>query len=584
MRNNALKKTGILRLILSVTAALLMLIAAPGCKTPEPSSAPETAAPETGAPVKPARTERYLYGINFVEMQMSDRVQTSEMAYLTRALGAESVRISAYCMQTGTVMDGNVVSRIHSLLESLKFSGIDEVILTQGTLPLEGTLGNYTPYPDPEDDEYLAFLDEVEEMARLLGTEYKEAEYIQIGHRMNDDFYLHPIGWKEENSPVDPFTVEEKAMITADVCFRVTKGLRAAGSDALTIMPAFSQYDTDDTKMYLKTIYQLIAEGKHGSDTVDDFFSIVSFTANFNEEPGQRFTDACEAIRKIMIDAGDDGRHAFVSEIGFDTSVVSEDDAKAWIRDLYERAEAFPYIESVQYYRMFTDNEEAYGLIREPRSGFSPTAAGNEFYAMTGSKADLEKYVIKEDQYSSGDNVALNVPTKASSSCEHPGWGWSLAGINNGTLNYGGWSNYYELGSEEWATVVTGTGAPSPDYPEWVEFDLPYLWEIDAVRLYPRNEIDEVFHQRHGMPEEIAIEISEDGETWTEIAFMAIEPKIYPDDVTILTRDENPPIEITFEPVKTKYVRVFFKKLRSAWQHTEDAFFVQLEEIEIIMH
>ena len=87
-----------------------------------------------------------------------------------------------------------------------------------------------------------------------------------------------------------------------------------------------------------------------------------------------------------------------------------------------------------------------------------------------------------------------------------------------------------------------------------------------------------------GLPEEIRVEISEDGETWLEVASEALDPKVFPNDVTMLTREENPPIQISFEPVKTKHVRVFFTKLRSVWQHKEDRFFVQIEEIEILMH
>lgn len=565
----------------------ISLLVSSGCEGAKTSETTPIASDTetTASPSDTERTERYLFGINYVEMQMSDRLKTAEVAYLSQALGAESVRISAFCMETGTTFNEQGLGRLHTLLQSLKFSGIDQVILCQGTYPLEGVLGNYAPYPDLEDEEYLSFLEETETMSAILGKEFKEAEYFQIGHRLNDDRYLHPVGWKEENSPVSPFTTEEKAEITVDLCYRITKGLRSAGSGALVLMPAFTDYDTEETRTYLKTIYQLIASGEHGSNHVEDFFGAVSCMATFNEEPGQHFTDSMESLHIITEEAEDGKRHIFVSEIGFDEKTVGDNEKiTRWMEDLYLRAKELTYIESVQYYRLFTDHEEEYGLIREPRAGFSPTAAGNAFYKLTGSNGDLEKYVIKEDQYMSGDNVALNVPTSCSSSCEHPGWGWSLAGINNGTTEYGGWSNYYELGHADWVTDPNGEGAPSADYPEWVSFELPYVWEVDTVLLYPRNEIDDVFHQIMGLPEEIRVEISEDGETWLEVASEALDPKVFPNDVTMLTREENPPIQISFEPVKTKHVRVFFTKLRSVWQHKEDRFFVQIEEIEILMH
>ena len=47
--------------------------------------------------------------------------------------------------------------------------------------------------------------------------------------------------------------------------------------------------------------------------------------------------------------------------------------------------------------------------------------------------------------------------------------------------------------------------------------------------------------------------------------------------------EENPPLEISFDAVKTKNVRVTFKQLSLNWQHVEDQYFVQLYEIEILM-
>ena len=184
----------------------------------------------------------------------------------------------------------------------------------------------------------------------------------------------------------------------------------------------------------------------------------------------------------------------------------------------------------------------------------------------------------------SGDNVALSVPTKASSSCEHPGWGWSLSGINNGTTENAGWSNYYELGEADWITSPTGGGSNDFNKPEWVEFNFPYSWEINKLLIYPRNEIDENFHQIMGLPRWIVVEVSDDAENWKQVGELKLtEVKTYPEDVDYVERSENPPLEISFDAVKTKNVRVTFKQLSLNWQHVEDQYFVQLYEIEILM-
>lgn len=570
-----------LRNLLAMLLCAAMALGCIACKPGEGGESKEQSEEESTAPEYAKRTEHYLYGVNFVETQMSDRLSTAQVAYMAMALGAESVRISAYCLQTADTFQEDEKARIHGLLQSLNYSGIDQVVLQQAMLPLDGVLGHYAPYPDPEDREYLDYLDGIEAMAKLLAEEFTEVGYWQFGHRLNDDTFLHPMGWKEEDSPVDPFTVEEKAQVTADICFRVTKGLRAAGSKAVVVLADFVNYTDPETVEYLTKLYDEINGGERGSALVDDFFGILSWDVTFDKDPAE-FTEACNALYAVVKAHGDDGRHVIISEVGFENGKNGGE--AEWLSSVYAQAKTLDYIESVQYYRMFTDGPEQYGLVKEPRAGFQATATGYKFYELTGSAADLDRYVIKEDQYSSGDNVALNLPTTASSSCEHPGWGWSLAGINNGTLNYSGWSNYYEFGTTPWADKLDGTGAPSPDYEEWIIFEFPFAWEIDTVVMYQRNEVDEIFHQIHGLPEWTVIEVSDDGEHWKQVGELKVTPEKYPDDVEILDRADNPPLEIRFEAVKTRYVRVLFKTLRSAWQHSENAYFVQLEEIEILMH
>lgn len=572
------------KLLRSLTAILLSVLVALGCVACKPGggeSKQESETEESKVPQYAKRTEHFLYGVNYIETQMSDRLSTAQVSYMAMALGAQSVRISAYCLQTADTFQEDEKARIHGLLQSLNYSGVDQIVLQQAMLPLDGILGYYAPYPDLEDSEYLEYLDAVEAMASLLAEEFSEVGYWQIGHRLNDDRFLHPMGWKAENSPVDPFTVEEKAQITADVCFRVTRALRAAGSAAVVVLPDFVDYSSADTREYLNFLYDEITGGERGSAAVDEFFGILSWDAEFDRDPAE-FADACNKLYDVVKAHGDDGRHVIISEIGFENGVSGAE--AEWLTSVYTQAAALDYIESVQYYRLFTDGAEQYGLVKEPRAGFQATATGYKFYELTGSSADLDRYVIKEDQYSSGDNVAINVPTTASSSCEHPGWGWSLAGINNGTRNYSGWSNYYEYQTTPWADKLDGTGAPAPDYEEWVIFALPFVWEIDTVVMYQRNEVDEVFHQIYGLPEWTVIEVSDDGEHWTQVAELKVTPKTYPEGVETLDRADNPPLEIRFDAVKTRYVRVLFKTLRSAWQHSENAFFVQLEEIEILMH
>ena len=104
--------------------------------------------------------------------------------------------------------------------------------------------------------------------------------------------------------------------------------------------------------------------------------------------------------------------------------------------------------------------------------------------------------------------------------------------------------------------------------------------------LWPRNDVDENFHQIMALPRWTVVEVSDDGENWTQVGELKIEEadiKVYPDDVTYVDRSENPPLEISFDAVTTRYVRVTFKQLCTNWQHAEGQYYVQLQEIEIIM-
>ena len=117
-----------------------------------------------------------------------------------------------------------------------------------------------------------------------------------------------------------------------------------------------------------------------------------------------------------------------------------------------------------------------------------------------------------------------------------------------------------------------------------MEFNFPYSWEINKLLIYPRNEIDENFHQIMGLPRWIVVEVSDDAENWKQVGELKLtEVKTYPEDVDYVERSENPPLEISFDAVKTKNVRVTFKQLSLNWQHVEDQYFVQLYEIEILM-
>lgn len=571
------------RLLAGLLALVLALMC--GCSTdPQPTVAPTD---PTQAPTEPAGPDQsYLYGVNYVDARMSDRIAVNQAVNLMAALGVKSARLNPGVVETGTTMFESVCTRLHSMISALTLSGIEQIIVEIPSIPMDGAIGNMAPYPDLEDDEYLAFLDEVEAMVMMLVAEFPEVGYWQIGNLFNVDVFLHPLGWKETDSPVEGFTIEEKAQLTVDIMYRTMRAIRAKSETAIVIMPGMGAPNGEDMAAYLTEVYKQIKSGTRGSDKVEDFMDALAWHPDTSAMPDQSWVDANNALYSIAESNGDSERTVYLTEMGYNDAEKTEEHAR-WMTEAYRLvAEKMPYVESMHYYRLFNDGEEAFGLFNEPRAGFAPTAKGTAFQTAAGGSGDLERFVIKEDQYSSGDNVAISVPTRASSSCEHPGWGWSLSGINNGTTEYSGWSNYYEFGEKPWITSSNGGGSNDYNNPEWVEFQLPYAWEINKVILWPRNEVDPNFHQIMALPRWTVVEVSDDGVNWTQVGELKLEEadiKIYPDDVTYADRSENPPLEITFDPVTTRYVRVTFKQLCTNWQHSEGQYYVQLQEIEIIM-
>lgn len=571
------------RLLAGLLAAVIALLC--GCDAAQQNTDP-TGSQETTLPQVTEKS--YLFGVNYVDARMSDRVAVNQAVTLISALGADSARLNPGVVETGTTMFETARTRLHSMISALTLSGVEQVIVEISSLPMDGVMGNLAPYPDLEDDEYLAFLDGVEAMVTMLVEEFPEVKYWQIGNLMNIDLFMHPLGWQETNSPVDGFTLEEKAQLTVDVMYRTMKAVRAKSEDAVVIMPAMGTPNGEDMEAYLTEVYKQILSGERGSSKVEDFMDALAWHPVITAKPDQSWVDANNALYAIAESNGDGDRPVYLTELGYNsTEEGSEEEHAQWVEEAYRLVdEQMPYVESVHYYRLFNDGEERNGLFNEPREGFAPTQKGVAFQTAANGSGDLERYVIKEDQYSSGDNVALSVPTRASSSCEHPGWGWSLSGVNNGTTEYAGWSCYYEFGEKDWITSPTGGGSNDYNNPEWVEFQLPYAWEINKVIIWPRNEVDENFHQIMALPRWTVVEVSDDGENWTQVGELKLteaDIKVYPDDVTYADRSENPPLEISFDPVTTRYVRVVFKQLCTNWQHSEDTYFVQVQEIEIIM-
>lgn len=543
--------------------------------------------------------QSFLYGVCYVDGQMANRVKVSEAVSLISSLGAKSVRVwnhSISVMSDYKTIDPNKTKRYHELYAALKLAGIDQIIAMNHYHFLPGSENTGTIQVPTRDttagSEYMKFLDMYQQMWQVLSTEFPEIKYWEIGNEFNHDPFLNPIGYTDGSNGVKPFTMDEKADISTDMMFYGSKGIKAGNPEATTIMPAMAPADGMDgvaMTSYLEKVYTNIESGTFGSTKSNDFFEALAWHPYSPfASPDQKWVDANNKLYAIAVAHGDKGKKVFLTEVGFPDGKNEKTDATQaeWVTTMYKLVkEQMPYVESLHYYRLFNDGEnDLYGLFNEPKDGFNAKAKGKAFQIAAGGKGNLDKYVINSDSYKPGDNIAYRLPVTASSSCEHPPWGWSKAGINDGDKLTTGWSNYYEFGEADWITSPTGGGANSPTMAEWIAFGFPMEWKIDKIKLYSRTAINTNSHKIQGLPREMNIEVSSDGKTWTKVATYAIKEsdlKVYPADV--LDTGENYIIEIPFTAVTTKNVKITFTKLDPDWAHVEGNYWVQLQEAEIFM-
>ena len=351
---------------------------------------------------------RYLYGVGYVEDQMNNRVQVHQAAYIIKSLGARSVRVwVSGAMLNSTTFVQWQVERLHNLVDSLQSSGIQVIFNFMGFEPYGG--GDWTSVPlrdTTPDSNYMKTLDAFELKCKTIAAEFPEVKFWEIGNEWNHDPFLHPVGWKEDGTGTPAFTIKEKADITTDLMARIVKGVRAGGNDGLIIMPAMAPVDgMDGISMtgYLEHIYKNIKSGNFGSTNARDYFGALAWHPYFVGEPDQNWVNNNHRLHKIASNYGDGHLKTFLTEYGFPDGGNPRADAQQaeWMVKGYELVKTqMPYVESMHYYRLFTDTSrgaDLYGLIHQPEDGFGPKAKGLGFQKMAGGLGDLSRFFMPLD-------------------------------------------------------------------------------------------------------------------------------------------------------------------------------------------
>ncbi|MEA5128840.1 MAG: hypothetical protein VB074_11690 [Proteiniphilum sp.] len=406
--------------------------------------------PNTQTPLPPVEVDRSnLFGIHAVaEIGLGpgigggvhcDPLVTAEMcADLCNIMGIKTYRLGMHHHWVLEYDDNegklkfmeDRVNDYKNYIALLRANGIKKILCVSPTFMYpyghERSIWYSIPDPKTEPELYWEFLENIEEIYKLLGETFPDIDYWEVGNELNASFlgknivkngYLGSLSL-EENAPY-LFSTEEIGQVTADLCFYASKGLKAVGSKALIATPG--AYDVpatwDETLKYYNSFYDYIKSGNaptsgkksDGSRTVaattnpDDYIDYLCWHAYAN---GSRFDwlDHNEAIYRTAIDHDDMNRKALVSEFGYyDRHLKSYEEqiANSCVPDMMALADRIPALESLYIFRMFnfvtvpepTSPEQSFGLFYSPNqsqgAGPKPVAI-SLFYHFNGVEANSD--------------------------------------------------------------------------------------------------------------------------------------------------------------------------------------------------
>lgn len=350
---------------------------------------------------------KYFYGVGYVEDQMRNRVSVDQAVYLIKSLGCRSVRIWGECVSDSHTLVDWQVERLHDLIGQLQAADI-QVIFLYYRFQSPEMPGMTTFLPDRGTANYKVAMKNWEDLVTMLAKEFPEVKYWELGNEWNHTGALNPIGWNDAGTGRDPFTLKEKADISTDLIQITMKAVRSTGSNACMLLPSLAPSDGMDgiaMTQYLEYIYENIESGEWGSNDPRDFFDALNWHPYQVSDPDLEWVSNNNRIYNIAIEHGDGGIKTFLTEYGFPDGGNARADAEQaeWMVHAYKLIQEYmPYVESMHYYRMFTDTSrgaDLYGLLNQPEDGFGPKNKGLRYQEMTGGTGNLwQFYLPLEDE------------------------------------------------------------------------------------------------------------------------------------------------------------------------------------------
>lgn len=579
-----MKKTRTFGIVSLGVCVSLMLSMVCGCgSSSETSSNSNTANRQTHKAVD----QSLLPGIAEPEtLKFTYSKKSIDIATLLQSMGVKSylnwVNISDTMLSESEV-NQDVINRHDGFYTDVGYSGVKRMVaVSRDWLMPEELKNTYSGFSIPERDmtdgsDYRVFLASFQTQWSILVKHLSSIRCWQVGFEWNLDEYLHPLGYEEDKSKV--FTAEEKAAIITDLMYAASQGIHFTDKYATVVMTALAptgDFDGVSTAAFLEMIYRNIESGEfgNGSTNPDDYFQVLAWNPIISDAPDDAWAEDIQEVYRVAQNHGDDGKAVFLSKFGY---ADNDDEAAAtqqgeWIAKAYALVQQkLPFVETLFSYRCFRDtgaeaSQRTMGLFTDVTMGLAPTAKAYAVQRAWGGNGELDEFVPSDEDYASGDNLAIDAYVEASSSCQHWDWGWNLPNIQDGIITGpSGWITWYEGDHPFRMEGKDGNGAPTADHNEWLLFTLPVTTTINQVNLFPRYLTD---YHGYNFPREFQILTSEDGTTWYEVGSYA--PETFGKNI----------YSYHFGAIKAKYVKINFTRM--PYDEGTESYHVALSEVEII--
>jgi hypothetical protein len=302
-------------------------------------------------------------------------------------MGIKSIRVDMYLSwfieydATGNLQfrEANV-SMYQDYLRLMRENGVENIIAVNPAYvlyPYGHPRTWYKAIPDPvtEAGLYVEFLELLEKQYKMIAERFTEITHFEYGnemsvpngHNINKNGFIYGAS-AEQNAPY-VFTESELALVTADIGYYSTRGVKSGNPQAKTVLPGLYLMVPEDTRNHIKLIYEHIQSGNLPSTTIvggsrktpadtdpDHYFEYLNWHPYIYAEYTQEWLQMNESLYQVALDYGDVKKKVLITEFGYyDSFLASREEviANSCVPAIKALTERIPAIEAVCIFQMF---------------------------------------------------------------------------------------------------------------------------------------------------------------------------------------------------------------------------------------